>query len=781
MTLKLRRAVLFLLLIALFPLAGNAEWLPDDWTVSGGGPSSFLFALSAPDRPHLIELSAAPLTAPDGAPWKVLDGFSVEGEGGRFAFSGRYRAGRVNLSMKGECRPFHGDGLYFSFVFVPDRDFSGLYLRFTLPAAKLTGRAISLNGSFMGKLAPGNPMKGRFASLVFAEGFPEQVSLRFAAAYPGELKVDSASSGKVRLCLDLTRGRTAAAGMPLFITGRISSRDIPPRPYCSVFHVFGEPPFLRYRPFEAAFQFLGVRVKDPYDADSLPVVAAARDEFGQQVLFRPFYYRPLRLDSSPPAPAAPPFFMLRFTPRNACDYAVSVRLGEGRYAYTTPPLRFSCCDSSGGFVIASPDDPHYLMLSSSVPYFPVGFNLAWLKDAKPGDYAAALRKMAKNGVNCTRIWISTWGISAFSASSPFGFDDGALALLDDIFSLCDELGVRVILVLTNHEDLEKNRKLLPFFSKKGATLDSFFRGGPARDAFARAVRYLVDRYGPYASLLAFETGNELDYVAPKDSLAPWTAWLSGLIRSRDPNRHLVTASLGFNAFDSDFWKSSGCDLLQFHAYTRDLAFIEHDYERSAAAMVDHAAALLSPLGKPALIAEFGYAVTEDNPGFNAVDTEGVHLHNALWASLTAGMAGSAMNWWWDTHVFRYDLLYHYRALSRFVEGIDFPAERFLPVRRETADLTLRELRGASVRLGWLSAPGNDWISLASGKSPALTSARVVTLDGFPRGLYRVEWWDTREGRVLSSFEMPIDGSVNLTVPDFERDVAYRITAVRIED
>ena len=31
-----------------------------------------------------------------------------------------------------------------------------------------------------------------------------------------------------------------------------------------------------------------------------------------------------------------------------------------------------------------------------------------------------------------------------------------------------------------------------------------------------------------------------------------------------------------------------------------------------------------------------------------LDPAGIHLHNALWASVMSGAAGSPMPWWWDS-------------------------------------------------------------------------------------------------------------------------------------
>ena len=60
-------------------------------------------------------------------------------------------------------------------------------------------------------------------------------------------------------------------------------------------------------------------------------------------------------------------------------------------------------------------------------------------------------------------------------------------------------------------------------------------------------------------------------------------------------------------------------------------------------------------------------------------------------------------------------------------------------------------------------------------TPQVTGATLV-VGGMPDGALLVEWWDTREGRVVHKNPAQVEnGNVNLKIPPFAIDIAARIT------
>jgi hypothetical protein len=98
---------------------------------------------------------------------------------------------------------------------------------------------------------------------------------------------------------------------------------------------------------------------------------------------------------------------------------------------------------------------------------------------------------------------------------------------------------------------------------------------------------------------------------------------------------------------------------------------------------------------------------------------------------------------------------------------------------------LRELalqdRGSNETLLWLQDPESNWRSDRDGKIPATWNGVLLTIPVERSGAYRVDWWDTRTGSIVSSAHVnAIRPHARLelivAVPAFRRDIAARITA-----
>lgn len=785
-----KTALILILLVSSSFAAVHAQWLPGDWKLTGGSYNTHLFSVSRPDAQNVVLFDTLFYeSASFDRPWSVERDFKLVPFDKGIGFSSSYKLGRSRMSMNGESRVFESDGVYFSVAIAPKTVINSLYSRIRLPYAEIAGKTFSVDGKHRGDLNLEKPVSVRATSIVLAEGFPGQVAIQLASALPLTIvKNNEAGRDFVSVFVEITGGTKTNAGCPLFLTGRLSSRDLPPQPYCSIVQPLTSETVERYGVFEAAFQFLGLKITNPYDISTHPINAVFEDEFGRKTSLRPIYavpyYPQIDSEAKKAVPVGRPYFLIRYCPRNAVNHKYRVFLGSAENLYASKTMSFDVKEAAGGFVIRAPQDPRYFILSSGESYFPIGFNTAWLKDSSPSCYDNLFKKMAAKGINATRIWISTWGIRMEDSAEPFGFNQAGMAAMDEIAKSALKYGIKFIFVLLNHEDLLKNANLLPYLKKgsESVSMEDFFALAEPRGVYKYYLRYIVNRYSAFSSIMAFEAGNELDYCQPAESLINWHQDINYEIRSWDSNRHLVTTSLGFNAYDEKFWNTVNVDFTQFHGYTRDIAFATSEEEKSATKMVDSAASKLLRHGLPSLVAEFGYAVTDDNPGFNAIDSQGLHLHNAMWASMSAGFAGSSMNWWWESHILENDLLYHYSALSKFCEGISFADQRFKTDVQRVGSVSVRMLTGRDMRLAWLTADDNTWVStVASSKEPYFHRGLILSLDGFARGYYRIEWWDTHKGVTVNQFSQYIDaGRVELKIPDFAGDIGLRIFTLRLE-
>lgn len=84
----------------------------------------------------------------------------------------------------------------------------------------------------------------------------------------------------------------------------------------------------------------------------------------------------------------------------------------------------------------------------------------------------------------------------------------------------------------------------------------------------------------------------------------------------------------------------------------------------------------------------------------------------------SGGAGAAMSWWWDI-IDRYNQWSRYDSIVRFIEGVDFPAEGFVPLAgggsaTPAAGERMPPRRIVSDHESWKPAPYNQPVRLAVG-------------------------------------------------------------------
>lgn len=79
---------------------------------------------------------------------------------------------------------------------------------------------------------------------------------------------------------------------------------------------------------------------------------------------------------------------------------------------------------------------------------------------------------------------------------------------------------------------------------------------------------------------------------------------------------------------------------------------------------------------------------------------------------------------------------------------------------------------------WLHDQESNWYNDKYNKPPQPIKDLKTALRGLPDGNYKVEWWDTRQGKLLSTQTLRSKNQVlPLTPPEFTRDIAAKIRAV----
>ncbi|MBN2505125.1 MAG: DUF5060 domain-containing protein [Verrucomicrobia bacterium] len=298
----------------------------------------------------------------------------------------------------------------------------------------------------------------------------------------------------------------------------------------------------------------------------------------------------------------------------------------------------------------------------------------------------------------------------------------------------------------------------------------------AIDDARKLLRYAVARWGYSPRVLAWEYFNEMDPGAPTER---FHRELGEYLEQADPYRHLRTTS-GWGPAPKH-WTHPNLDIADLHHYLRPNA--PPPWTNEVAVVLERAALLRKHApDKPAILGEFGLADERwgRSPHMKA-DTNGVHFHNALWASAFSGLSGTAMFWWWET-LDQMDLYAHYRPLADFIRDIPFTTVRLQPVvlASQPSGCQVLAWRNARQMAAWVFNPEAAWWQEVIAKRlPTRRDAETIRITGLNERDYRIEWWDSWTGRrVRELTARTTRGELTLSVPAFDRDIAFKLQPVR---
>jgi len=292
----------------------------------------------------------------------------------------------------------------------------------------------------------------------------------------------------------------------------------------------------------------------------------------------------------------------------------------------------------------------------------------------------------------------------------------------------------------------------------------------------RLLRYAVARWGWSPHVAMWEYFNEMDPGKPTDrAYKEWGEYLEQI----DIYHHLrATSAWGPNPKD---WAHAKLDSADLHWYLRP---VWGELSKDAAAAVLDRAKLLRDKApeKPALLSEFGLA--DDKWGLSPYmdqDKAHLHLHDALWASALSGLSGTTMFWWWE-QLDKNNAYGQYKPLAAFVAGMPFAAAKLQPaaVKSSAENLRVVALKGQDCAYLWVNDARFTWWKVVVDKAaPAEVRGATVTVDGLQPGAYKVQWWDTQQGKTIQEETAQAAAeALTLAAPPFTRDVACKIERVK---
>ncbi|MBV9867264.1 MAG: DUF5060 domain-containing protein [Abitibacteriaceae bacterium] len=466
-----------------------------------------------------------------------------------------------------------------------------------------------------------------------------------------------------------------------------------------------------YAMLETSFQLPDVQ-SDPFDYEQTDIEATLRQPNGSTRQIPAFF------DGNS-------LWRVRFTPTTPGKYSVTAIQLNGRQIVEVlqrlPQREWTVGGQpQPGFVRVDRLDANRFSFDNGTRYFPIGHNQAWQNGNAP-DIPTLFGKMHAAGENWSRVWMNHW--DGKNLDWPPGGNPPKLGEInlnaarkwDAIVEAAGRNGIYLQMTLQHHGQYSTgtnpNWDENPYNVKNGGWLqkpEEFFTDAWARALTKRKLRYILARWGYSPNILAFELFNEVQFTDAAhnkqwDIIAAWHQEMAAFLRQHDPYHHLITtSSVPDVAADSAVWQT--LDYYQRHAYPSDVLTSLLGTEGTQNKLP----------GKPFFTGEFGPS--------NLQDTNGIYLHEGLWASLMSGLSGAAEYWDWDA-IERHNLYPHFRAASNFIAASKLADQSNLQKITPLIETTQR----AALRFG----PGGGWKAASANEFTVESNGVPAGMDKYP--------------------------------------------------
>lgn len=449
-----------------------------------------------------------------------------------------------------------------------------------------------------------------------------------------------------------------------------------------------------------------------------------------------------------------------------------------------------CMAQPTAFVRVSKANPRYLEQAGKT-FIPVGPNICFARSVTNGDsllayYDHYFGHLAANGGNFTRIWLSTPMLEV-EKQQPGLVDKQIETLIDGLVGLATKHGIRIKFCLEHFRKITGAPAPFPssvpfdkpVYASTISSMDEFFRSENGKQLFLNRVAFFAKKYRDNPTIFGWELWNELNAVSVNDQalLLNWTTEMLGKVKALVPNQ-FVMQTLG--SYDSpkqhDLYRIYSAlpanDIAQAHRYLDKGASLSVCQSPMDALASDAVTNLLAfAPAKPVLLSEVG-AVEPNHAGpfkLYPTDTQGVLLHDLLFAPFFAGAAGPGQSWHWDYYIEKNKLWWHFARFNEAIKGFDPVTQQATPFRQLTGNgLTIYGLRGKKTTLLWVRDSASDWKNeLEDNRSAAILSGQVFT-PGLPSPK-RLSFYDPWTG----VWTKGTPGKA-ISLPDFSRSIIVKL-------
>lgn len=453
----------------------------------------------------------------------------------------------------------------------------------------------------------------------------------------------------------------------------------------------------------------------------------------------------------------------------------------------------------------------YFITDDGLPWTPIGQNdnISWpeLKGLfRRRDLAGAceyLDLLAASGVTVLRLMLEcAQGRSRYIERPAGEFAPAMVQLWDDLFRLCEERGLRILLTPFDTFWTWLRWRHHPYNSINGGMLEHPSRMLPcprARDAIKRRLAFAVERWGGSGALFAWDLWNEIHPAQSEEVVDCWGEFIADLShhvrelemrlygRSHPQTVSLFGPELEWRAhlpMTEPIFRHPDLDFASIHIYR--IGSID-DPSNTVDAALDMGRIVRTSLAeirdtRPFLDSEHGpiHAFKDKHITLPArFDDE--YFRHMQWAHLASGGAGGGMRWPnRHPHMLTPGMRRAQHALAEFLSLIEWESFRRINLNEE---IELRCPGAAAFCCGdeeqailWLLR--TDSICADGTLDPKATSRTAeIGIPGLRPGTYGVTPWDTLNGTLGEAFTVELPhggGTLRFFIGNITTDLALAI-------
>ncbi len=445
----------------------------------------------------------------------------------------------------------------------------------------------------------------------------------------------------------------------------------------------------------------------------------------------------------------------------------------------------------------------YFQTCEGEPFLFIGANdaLTWPGIAplyRRRDVAAVeayLRSFAEKGVTMVRLMLEYAHGEARYFEKPIGrFVPAMVRLWDDLFDLCERVGLRVLLAPWDNFWMSRRWHRHPYNAQNGgpaASPAAFFSDEATIEATIRRFEFVTERYAHRAVLAAWDLFNEIHPYwggSPSEQgevLARQSAAIRAAeLRVQNWTRLQTVSMFGpkpENGYEALIFRHPSLDFCTTHIYYGGAIDLPRETIGGAVAMAKWTRYGLqnTPPGRPFTDSEHGpIHLFNDHKRWHDEAFDAEYERHLMWAHLASGGAGSGMRWpARHPHVLTEATQAEFASLARFCGEIGWLS--FAP-RDWRGNLAVSGPQGRQFHRFAVGDGRQLLVFLLRraprghrGPLPPLAPLEDVemTVRGLEAGNWRVTFFDPRLGQVVERREVAIQTRLNLALPPWEQSLA----------